>query len=85
MCLVELDQIRSGFSCLQFDSLVKNYPEIIKNKVFMPPVVKVTANYIQDKHYPDFSPVGSTNRHMEEAIIMCWIQYLQHVESTLIC
>lgn len=81
---MELEQLRDGFSCLQFDSLIKNHPEIIKNEVFMPPVIQVTANYLQDRYEPDFSPLGSTNRHIEEAIIMCWIQYLQHVEGTLL-
>jgi len=28
-----------------------------------------------------FSPVNSTNYHIEEAIVMCWIQYLQLVEG----
>lgn len=82
ICLVELDQLRGGFSCLKFDELLKNHPEIIK-KVFMPQEFEVTANYIQDTFMPNFSPLGTTNRHREEAIIMNWIQYLQHVEGTL--
>ena len=81
-CIVELDQIREGLSCLHFDNLIESYPQIIKAEVFMPPLIPVTANYIQDKFQPDLSPLGSTKRHLEEAIIMCWIQYLQHVEGT---
>ena len=80
---VELNQLKDGFSCLQFNSLIKNHPEIMKNEVFMPAVTQVTANYIQDRFEPDFSPLGSINRHIEEAIMMCSIQYLQHVEGTL--
>ena len=76
-CIVELDQIREGLSCLHFDNLIKSYPQVIKAEVFMPPLIPVTANYIQDKFQS-----WSTKRHLEEAIIMCWIQYLQHVEGT---
>ena len=44
---------------------------------------KLIANYFQDRFEPDFSPLGHSNRCLEEAVIMCWIQYLQHVEGTL--
>ena len=81
-CILELDQIREGLCCLHFDNLIKNHPQIIKAEVFMPALIPVTADYIQDKFQPDLSPLGSTNRHLEEAIIMSWIQYLHHVEGT---
>ena len=80
-CLAELEQLRNGLSCLNFDDLIKKYPGIIKAKVFTPPAIPLTANYIQDEFHPCFSPAGSTNHQKEEAIVMCWIQYLQHVEG----
>ena len=79
-CMAELEQLRHGLTCLSFDKLIKNYPALIKT-VFRPPATPLSANYIQDKFRPCFSPVGSTKHHKEEAIVMCWIQYLQHVEG----
>ena len=83
LCLAELEQLKHGLSCLNFDDLLKKYPDMIKEKVFTPPAVPITANYMQDEFHPCFSPVGSTNHHNEEAIVMCWIQYSQHVEGEL--
>ena len=78
--LAELEQLRNGLSCLDFDDLIKKYPALIKT-VFTPPATPLSANYIQDEFRPCFSPGGSTKHHKEQAIVMCWIQYLQHVEG----
>ena len=48
----------------------------------MPALIPLTADYIQCKFQPDLSPLGSTNCHLEEAIIISWIQYLHRVEGT---
>lgn len=75
--LAELEQLRHGLAIQKFESLMHAYPHILKK--VQPPTFAVTSEYIQDLLDPTFSPVGSNKRPIEEALILTWIRYLDHL------
>lgn len=78
--LAELEQMRCGFSTQKFNSLIETYPKLLR-QAFEPVECNITSDFVQDLFCPIFFPEGSNQRVKEEAIIMAWIQYLQHLEG----
>ncbi len=71
--LAELQQLRRGLAIQKFDSLMQSFRQLIR-KAFQPPECKVTSDYLQDLFAAEFSPRGSNQREIEEAIMMTWIR-----------
>lgn len=78
--LAELEQLRRGLTIQKFGSLMQSHPSTL-HKAFRPPEIQITSDIIQDLFVPSFSPSGSNKRNTEEAIVMTWIRYLQHLEG----
>ena len=78
--LGELEQLRRGLSMQRFNYLMDSFP-IVLRKAFEPPKYEISSELIQDMLLAEFSPKGCNQRTTEEAILMCWIQYLRHSES----
>jgi len=78
--LAELEQLRRGLAVQKFNSLMEAFPHVVR-KAFTPPEQKISSDMLQDLFVPAFSPKGSNRREVEEAVVMCWLQYLQHVEG----
>ena len=62
-----------------FNFLIDSYPNILR-RAFEPPQHEISSSFIQDMFLAEFSPKGCNQREIEEAVLMCWVQYLQHTE-----
>ncbi len=77
--LAELEQLRRGLAVQNFNSLMDSYPALLRT-AFEPPQHEISSSFIQDMFLAEFSPKGCNQREIEEAILMCWVQYLHHTE-----
>ena len=78
--LAELEQLRRGLSMQWFNYLMDSFP-IVLREAFEPPKYEISSELIQYMFLAEFSPKGCNQKKIEEAILMCWIQYLRHSES----
>jgi len=78
--LAELEQLKRGLMFQKLYCLMEEYPSVLR-AAFLPPVIKITSELIQDMFHPIFSPSGSNQRQKEEGIIMDWIAYLEKMEG----
>ena len=80
--LAELEQLRRGLTIQKFNMLMGSHPQAVR-KAFELSQTKITSDFLQDLVVPMFSPQGSNKRAVEEALIMTWIRYLQHLEALI--
>ena len=83
LSLAELEQLRRGLAVQKFDFLMESFPQLLQ-KAFQPSQCEITSEYIQDLFYAVLSPIGSSKRLVEEAIMMMWIRYLKHLEGEIL-
>lgn len=79
--VAELDQFVQGLQTLQFSSLMRKHPMLLR-QVFKAPQQEVTADFIQDFFNVQYSPPGSNRRSVEENIIMNWINYVHDIANS---
>ena len=80
--LAELEQLHRGLTIQRFNVLMQSYPQAVRKAFELPPT-KITSDFMQDLFVPMFSPHGSNMRAVEEALVMTWIHYFQHIEGEL--
>ena len=81
--IAELDQLLQGLQTLQFRTLMKTHPLLLR-QVFQVSQQIISADFIQDFFKVQYSPIGSNNRRIEERIMMNWINFLRDCEGMLI-
>lgn len=78
--LNEIQQFENGLDMLGIGSLIKQYPEHLK-ELFIYNPKPVTASDLDQIFLPQFSPHGSNAREKEEVIILNWKDYIYEAEG----
>ena len=79
----EVQQFENGLNALEVGSLIKHYPEELK-EIFVHNPQTVTASILDQIFIPQFSPPGSNAREKEEAIILNWKDFIYEAEGITI-
>ena len=80
----ELDQLLCGLSStLGVLELVRSDPALMRPLFIHTPTSPMTADDMYDMFAMCYSPNGNNNREREEATIMQWFHFLQHIERKM--
>ena len=81
----ELDQLKKGLQCLRFLEVMHSYPTLLKPLFLNSGKPSITADYILQLFHVQWSPQGSNQRELEEAVILGWHEYIHDTEGILLC
>lgn len=81
--LAELEQLHRGLTIQKFNTLMEYFPQLLR-KAFQPSLHPITSGMIKDLFVANFSPPGSNNRPVEEALVLMWTRYLNHLEGKIV-
>ena len=79
----QLDQIAEGLEAARILYLFKKNPKRM-GELLMYEEKKVTSYMLVALFEPKFSARGHNNREAEEAAVMYWIGFIQHVEGKVL-
>ena len=79
-CKAELDQLKQGLSELGVLHLLHSYPALLRPLFAASHKPKLTADQVANTFVIQWSPRGSNQREIEEAVIFGWMEYLDGVK-----
>ena len=79
----ELDQLKKGLQCLRLLEVMHTYPTLLKPLFLNSGEPSITADYILQLFHVQWSPQGSNQRELEEAVILGWHEYIHDTEGII--
>lgn len=83
-CKGELDQLKKGLEHLNVLDLLLRHRTLVRPLFVAAGKEKLTSSRMLTLFRVDWSPHGSNQREVEEAVILGWTEYVNELESKMI-
>lgn len=84
VCKGELDQLKSGMQHLGVLDLMFRHSALLGPLLTVSGIPQLTSSVLLELFNVDWSPEGSNQREIEEAVILNWTEYVRELESKYI-